>query len=290
LHEDLPHHDSSKGVKQQRGQTPFPRPEEYLDTGRAGLRAAIALMIRRENEKDEQRLVRERIREEQKAQRGIARAVEESARDEAMIQKALAKVEAEAAQASEAQRASFDARLRELHTRLADAEARNRRALSMAQQTKAGHVYVISNVGSFGEDVYKVGMTRRLEPLDRVRELGDASVPFAFDVHALIWCEDAPALESALHRQFVQTQINKVNPRKEFFRVPLSALRRQPEAQGIKASWTMAAAAAEYRESLAITKRLEEDPMSATEWLRHQAAFEPSVMPDETEHKEPLFV
>jgi hypothetical protein len=72
------------------------------------------------------------------------------------------------------------------------------------------------------------------------------------------------------------------------FRVPLSALRRQLEAQGIEASWTMAAAAAEYRESLAIAKRLEEDPMSATEWLRHQASFEPSVMPDETEQEEPV--
>lgn len=85
----------------------------------------------------------------------------------------------------------FEAKLTEIQAKLAEAETRNQRALSMAQQTKAGHVYIISNVGSFGEDMFKVGMTRRLEPLDRVRELGDASVPFSFDVHAMIWSKDA---------------------------------------------------------------------------------------------------
>lgn len=92
----------------------------------------------------------------------------------------------------------------------------------MAQQTKAGHVYVISNIDQKpGENVFNVGMTRLLEPLDRVRELGDASVPFAFDVHAMMWSEDAPALERASHIEFAQAQMNKVNPRKEFFRVGL---------------------------------------------------------------------
>ena len=103
-----------------------------------------------------------------------------------------------------------------------EAEEKNQRALSMAQQTKRGNVYVISNIGSFGENVYKVGMTRRLEPMDRVRELGDASVPFPFDVHAIIESDDAPALENTLHKALALMQVNKVNPRKEFFRVSLS--------------------------------------------------------------------
>jgi len=85
--------------------------------------------------------------------------------------------------------------------------------------TASEHVYVISNVGSFGENVSKIGLTRRLEPLDRIRELGDASVPFEFDVHTLIRSDDAPALEHALHQRFVRNQVNKVNARKEFFRV-----------------------------------------------------------------------
>ena len=77
-----------------------------------------------------------------------------------------------------------------------EAQEKKERALSMAQQTKRGHVYVISNIGSFGENVYKIGMTRRLEPTDRVKELGDASVPFQFDIHAMIYSDEAPTLEN----------------------------------------------------------------------------------------------
>nr|WP_093192626.1 DUF4041 domain-containing protein [Thiocapsa sp. KS1] len=256
---------------------------EYLQSRLDELRWATAIEVKRQEEKAEQRRIREQIREEQKAQREIERALKDSAREEESLQKALAKVQAEAAQASEAQRAFFDARLAELHTRLEEAEARNQRALSMAQQTKAGHVYVISNIGSFGEDVFKVGMTRRLEPLDRVRELGDASVPFGFDVHALIWSEDAPALETALHHEFMREQVNKVNPRKEFFQVPLAAIRRQLEAKGIQASWTMTAAAAEYRESLALAKQLTEDPEKAREWTNRQFEYELAVEHEESD-------
>ncbi|EMQ2878631.1 GIY-YIG nuclease family protein, partial [Vibrio navarrensis] len=88
---------------------------------------------------------------------------------------------------------------------------------SMAQLTRSGYVYVISNKGSFGENMYKIGMTRRLEPMDRVKELGDASVPFFFDVHALIPSDDAPALENKLHSKFASRRVNKVNHRREFF-------------------------------------------------------------------------
>jgi hypothetical protein len=252
---------------------------EYLQSRLDELTWATAVEVKRQEEKAEQRRIREQIREEQKAQREIER-------EEESLQRALAKVQAEAEQASEAQRALFDARLAELHARLEEAEARNRRALSMAQQTKAGHVYVISNIGSFGEDVFKVGMTRRLEPLDRVRELGDASVPFGFDVHALIWSEDAPALETALHREFMREQVNKVNPRKEFFQVPLGAIRRQLEAKGVQASWTMTAAAAEYRESLALSKQLAEDPEKAREWTQRQSEYDLAADREEMEAEE----
>lgn len=91
--------------------------------------------------------------------------------------------------------------------------------------TRAGHVYIISNIGSFGEQVFKIGMTRRMEPLDRVKELGDASVPFTFDVHALIFTEDAYELESHLHNHFSDKRVNKVNPRKEFFNVALKEIK-----------------------------------------------------------------
>jgi hypothetical protein len=155
----------------------------------------------------------------------------------------------------------------------------------MAQQTKRGHVYVISNLGSFGEDVFKIGLTRRLEPLDRVRELGDASVPFEFDVHAMIQSEDAPALEHTLHRLFMVAQMNKVNPRKEFFRVKLSAIRDEIEKLGIQATWTMKAAAAQYRESLAIDKAIHENPSSMTAWMNKQLVLDATI-PEEGEMAE----
>ena len=94
-----------------------------------------------------------------------------------------------------------------------------------AERTKEGWVYVLSNLGSFGEGIYKVGMTRRDDPQKRVNELGDASVPFPFDVHAMIWTEDAPELESKLHKDLKKYMYNKVNTRKEFFKVDLETIR-----------------------------------------------------------------
>jgi hypothetical protein len=258
--------------------------EEYLQARLEELKWAAAVLALREREKEEQRRIREQIREEEKARREIERALKEAAREEEVLQKAMEKVQAQVAKANDAQREQLEAKLAELQVQLAQAEARNQRALSMAQQTKAGHVYVISNVGSFGDDVVKVGMTRRLEPLDRIRELGDASVPFSFDVHAMIWSEDAPGLERALHKHLVRTQVNKVNPRKEFFRVPPTALRQQIEAMGIEATWTVTANAAEYRESLAIEARLRDNPAAAEDWLRHQLDYDPaSELVSETE-------
>jgi hypothetical protein len=256
---------------------------EYLKARILELKWATAVEVKRQLAREEQQRIREQLREEQKAQREIERALKEAAREEETLQKALAKVQAEAERASEAQRADFDARLAELHARLAEAEARNQRALSMAQQTRAGHVYIISNIGSFGDEVFKVGMTRRLEPLDRIKELGDASVPFAFDVHAMIWSEDAPALETLLHTQFMQAQVNKINPRKEFFRLPLRALREAIEARGITATWTMTAAAAEYRESLALAQQMAENPTAAQEWMRRQSQYVAEAEEEEVE-------
>jgi len=127
----------------------------------------------------------------------------------------------------------------------------------MAQQTKQGHVYVISNVGSFGENIFKIGLTRRLEPLDRVKELGDASVPFSFDVHAMIHSEDAPKLEKDLHKIFELQQVNKVNSRKEFFNVAISDIKEKVNTfrNNAEVHWTMKAEAFEYRESLQLEKQ-----------------------------------
>jgi hypothetical protein len=178
-------------------------------------------------------------------------------------------------------------KLSDLAEKLREAEERNQRALSMAQQTKKGHVYVISNIGSFGEDVYKIGLTRRLEPLDRVRELGDASVPFPFDVHAMIESDDSPALETALHKRFVQAQVNKMNPRKEFFQVGLEEIRsivEEMRPEGVK--WTLTAEATQYRESLAIERKLKEDAEFRKRWVDQQMTLDFPAIADEDENQE----
>lgn len=252
---------------------------DYLASRLEELKWAAAMVALRERDKEEQRRIREQIREEDRARREIERALRDAAKEEDSLQRAMAKVQAQVARANDQQRAAFEAQLAELKLKLVDAEARNQRALSMAQQTKAGHVYVISNPGSFGEAVVKVGMTRRLEPQDRVRELGDASVPFPFDVHAMIWSEDAPSLEHALHKRFLTTQVNKVNPRKEFFRVPINELRQTVEAMGLHATWTLTADASQFRETQAIERALEVDAPEAQQWLRAQS----EVAPDDFE-------
>ncbi len=176
-----------------------------------------------------------------------------------MLNKALEKARKELAAANEDQRLQYETQLAELEDKLKEAESRGVRALSMAQQTRRGHVYVISNIGSFGEQVFKIGMTRRLEPLDRVKELGDASVPFEFDVHAMIYSEDAPALEKQLHREFELQSVNRINPRKEFFKLPLKQIREAVEDFGLKeVHWTMKAHAAEYFETLSIQNKEKE--------------------------------
>jgi hypothetical protein len=201
--------------------------------------------------------------------------LKEAEREEQIVRKAMAAAEAKIAAATAEQRAGYENELELLRSRLQEAEDRGQRALSMAQQTKRGHVYIISNLGSFGDGVYKIGLTRRLEPLDRVKELGDASVPFEFDVHAIILSDDAPALENRLHKLFIMNQINKVNHRKEFFRADIADLRREIEALGIEAKWTMAAEAAQYRESLAIDRAIESDPTARQAWLNRQLTLDP---------------
>lgn len=247
---------------------------EYLAARMDELKWAVVCHELRVKERDEQRAIKERIREEEKAQREYERAIKEAAKEEETLTKLREKVQAEMAKASDEQKAKFEKQLAEVNERLRVAEEKNKRALSMAQQTRAGHVYIISNVGSFGENVYKIGMTRRLEPDDRIRELGDASVPFEFDVHAMVRSDDAPTLERALHKRFISGQINKVNPRKEFFRAVLHEIRVEVERLGAQAAWTMTAEATEYRESIAVEEALKSKKLDAKDWAERQLAVE----------------
>lgn len=260
--------------------------EEYLDARLEELKWAAAVQRVKEKEREEQRAIREQIREEERARKEYERAVKQAQRDESMLTQALEKARREFEAAAGEDRAKYETQLQDLADKLKAAEEKNRRALSMAQQTRCGHVYVISNIGSFGEDVYKIGLTRRLEPLDRVRELGDASVPFAFDVHAMIYSEDAPALEAALHRRFVQSQVNKVNRRKEFFRLKLQDIRGAMEEMKHDVKWTLAAEARDYRETLAMERQMREDPEYQKRWTEEQSAHVPTPAFDDDEDDE----
>lgn len=249
--------------------------DSYLEARLTELKWGATVQELKARDKEEQRRIKEQIREEERAQREFERSMREAAKEEEALRKAMEKIQAQVEKASADQRERYEAQLAEMAEKLRQAEERSQRAKSMAEQTRMGHVYVISNVGSFGEEVFKIGLTRRLEPLDRIRELGDASVPFGFDVHAMIFSENAPSLETSLHRHFLTAQVNKVNPRKEFFRVPISVIKGELEKLGITAQWTLAAEAAEYRETLAIERALKEDPSKGQRWLESQTLYDP---------------
>lgn len=250
---------------------------EYLDARLDELKWAVVAQELKWKEQEEQRAIREKIRDEERARREFERAIKEAQKEEDTLKKLLEKAQKDVEQATDAQKAKYEAQLQELEAKLKLAEEKNQRALSMAQQTKSGNVYIISNIGSFGENVYKIGMTRRLEPLDRVRELGDASVPFEFDVHSMIYSEDAPALERELHKKFLRLQMNKVNPRKEFFKITLNEIKTEIEKMNIEVKWTMTAEARQYRESLAIEQEIANDKKKQAEWEKHQLELDPVV-------------
>lgn len=174
---------------------------------------------KKEMELEEQRYMRETLREEAKVKREIEKFVIEREKEEKSYQKDLKQALLTIETASQEQIDKLTLHIEELKLKLSRATEEKERALSMAQLTRSGYVYIISNKGSFGQNVYKIGMTRRLEPLDRVRELSGASVPFYYDVHALIPSDDAPSLENKLHNKFAAKRVNKVNQRREFFRL-----------------------------------------------------------------------
>ena len=249
---------------------------EYHASRREELRWGVLAIELKKKEQEEQRQIREQIREEEKARRDYEKAIRDAKKEEKLLRKLMAEAEARVASATAEERAAFEKELDDLSGQLREAEERNLKAVSMAELTRRGHVYIISNVGSFGEGVVKVGLTRRLEPLDRIKELSDASVPFSFDVHAMIFSDDAPALETMLHKHLVLNQVNKVNHRKEFFRSGIVELRKEIESLDIETHWTMTAEAQEYRETLVIEQVIEDEPSTAEAWANRQLRLETS--------------
>ncbi len=225
--------------------------ESYMDLKLGELRLEHELEQKKRDVMEEQRAAREKIREQEKALREAEAELERAVQDEDKFAKAIEKARVEAAKARGEEHARLTSRILELEDELAKAQKRKERAKALAELTTAGYVYVLSNIGSFGENVFKIGMTRRLEPTDRVKELSDASVPFGYDVHAMVYSEDAPALEGAFHERFADRSLNPLNPRKEFFRVSIAELESFVAEKGLKIAFTHVPEAREYREVLA---------------------------------------
>jgi phage shock protein A len=214
------------------------------------LHAYYEYIMKEQAEKEEQQRIKAEMREEAKVLKEIEKLQKEAAKEEELYKKALDKAQKQLKEASEEQRNSLLSEINTLQQKLSEVEDKMQRAKSMAEQTKQGYVYVISNIGSFGENVYKIGMTRRLVPEDRIRELSNASVPFKFDIHALIHTDDAPKLENELHKMFANQKINKVNNRKEFFNVSIDEIEKAVNELHGEFRLTKLAEAFEYRQSV----------------------------------------
>ncbi|MEZ8533691.1 DUF4041 domain-containing protein [Vibrio cyclitrophicus] len=220
---------------------------KYLQFKIEELRLKHEYKEKKQREKEEQAEIKAQKREEAKVEAEIKKAEQEAIREEARFSKALVTA-----------RKQLDSANDEARSKLEEQIARLQVDFEAAEQTKQGHVYVINNIGSFGENVYKIGMTRRLEPMERVKELGDASVPFSFDVHAMIHTSDAPSLEKELHRVFDNDRLNMVNRRKEFFQVDLSDIKQAVKNFDIDdAEFIETAVAQDFNETKAMRKQAE---------------------------------
>lgn len=215
--------------------------------------------VQREKEKEEQKLIREQMRQEAEEQRKLDAEKKKIEKEEEKYTNEIRKnKELLAAETDDSKIAALEARLKELEQQVEEIEEKKEEIVKRANG-KAGYVYVISNMGSFGERMFKVGMTRRLNPLDRVDELGDASVPFKFDIHAMIFSNDAVGLEQKMHQILDADRVNKINLRKEFFYGDVEKLQEIVQEIEPTAEFTLTMTASEYRQSESLRKEEKEE-------------------------------
>lgn len=196
----------------------------YLELKIQELHLAYEYAQKKQQEKDEQKRIREQMREEAKLQKEIEEARKDIEKEQRHYSNALEKLNKQLESCDDVERDVLMEKKNEIEKHLKDLDNSIKDIDYREANKRAGYVYIISNIGSFGENVYKIGMTRRLDPMERIDELGDASVPFKFDVHAIIFSDDAPALETALHHAFDKKKVNMVNARREFFNVTLEEI------------------------------------------------------------------
>ncbi len=209
--------------------------------------------VKKEKAKQEQMAIREQMRIEAQERKALEAEQKKIEAEENKYETEIEKLKAQLESAAEVERIKLNAKITELQAQLSDVIIKKDEIVKL-QNGKAGNIYVISNLGSFGEDVFKIGMTRRLDPQERVNELGSASVPFKFDVHSFIFSDNAVELENRLHTMLNEKRVNKVNLRKEFFKVSIDDLQQLVEEVDPTAEFTKTMAAEEYRQSLSTDK------------------------------------
>jgi len=223
----------------------------YLESKIEELRLAAEYEMQKQEEKELLREQREKEKEDKKLQAEIANRRKQLEKDRKHFKQMLANVEEIIKTASPDEIDKLKSQLSEYQDKLSELDEIEEDIDYREGHATAGYVYIISNIGAFGEDVYKIGVTRRLEPMDRIRELGSASVPFQFDVHALIFSEEAFALESELHNKFAKYKVNKVNGRKEYFKVPFAEIKAVLDShKELAIELTETAEAFEYRQGI----------------------------------------
>ena len=239
--------------------------------------------LKKKAEKEEEKAIREERKEEEKALREIERERKKAEEEEIYYQKAIKKVQSEVEKATGIKLEKLTEKIKYLQEQLKEAQLNKERAISMAQQTRRGYVYVISNIGSFGRDIYKIGMTRRLDPIDRIRELSNASVPFPYDVHAMIFSEDAPSLEAKLHNIFDDLKVNKINGRKEFFHVKLSEIEKVISECGVSFKMVNEPYARDYRESIKCSNKMNKNSIEEDSENKYPSSLYYDEFLDDTE-------
>ena len=197
----------------------------YLKSKIEELHLAFEYKQKKQEEKEEQKEIRAQLREEAKLQKEIEEARKKIQKEQKHYQNALDSINKQLLTATDEQKADLEQKKAEIEAQLCEIDKNIKDIDYRESNAKAGYVYIISNIGAFGENVYKIGMTRRLDPQERIDELSDASVPFNFDIHAMIFSDNAPALEAALHKAFENKKLNMVNQRREFFNVTLDEIK-----------------------------------------------------------------
>lgn len=222
----------------------------YLNLKLEELYLAYEYECKKEEEREEQRQIKERLREEAKRLAEIEKLKAKVQKEKEHLENAVLKYKEQLISASDELAVEIENKIVELEDAIQNAIEKEKDIENQEANNRAGYVYVISNIGAFGENIYKIGMTRRLEPFDRIRELSSASVPFKFDVHAMIFSEDAPGLENTLHKEFANNRVNLVNTRKEFFNVTLEEIEKVVKSNhNSTIEFTKMAIAEEYRQS-----------------------------------------